>query len=289
MPAPGAAAGALHATPGTGAAVTAASLQLATGFMLRTGATTSDAGLVAGVSASGDGATPEGAGMPATALGEDTAVSPLVARPEASPPFANADAMLATKAPPVGPEATFANALDAVAGDPGVVREQADAAAPPVLGPGALPSSSAAKSLPPALAQPMPLPASPDSGFDDGFGARIGWMAEQGIGRAELRVMPDSGGPIDVRLQIDGTRISAEFSSANADVRQALEASMGRLREMLGQQGMQLAQSDVGQGRPGGSQPAPRSMGDGGTDDLTAVDPSGLRPLPMRGLLDEYA
>ncbi|MGH8073573.1 MAG: flagellar hook-length control protein FliK, partial [Lysobacter sp.] len=94
-----------------------------------------------------------------------------------------------------------------------------------------------------------------------------------------------------IRLQIDGNRISAEFQSANADVRHALENSVGRLRDMLGQQGMQLAHSDVGQGR--GEREA-RGGGDVHRDDaagpgLDRSDTANTRPVRVRGLLDEYA
>ncbi|MGV8940450.1 MAG: flagellar hook-length control protein FliK [Lysobacter sp.] len=151
------------------------------------------------------------------------------------------------------------------------------------------PSRSAAPTL---IGAAVAMPADPDAGFDDSFGARIGWMAEQRIGHAQIRVSPDHVGPIDVRLQLDGTRVSAEFISANADVRQALEASVGRLRDLLDQQGLQLSHSDVGSGQPGTSgERAPtdiagtRGFGDDGG---TAVD----LPAPIlmrRGLLDEYA
>ena len=98
-------------------------------------------------------------------------------------------------------------------------------------------------------------------------------------------------GAIDVRLQIDGTRVSAEFQSAHADVRHALENSVGRLRDMLGQQGLQLAHSDVGQGRGG---EAGNRSGQSRTDGFADTDPGlferpALPALRARGLLDEYA
>lgn len=152
-------------------------------------------------------------------------------------------------------------------------------------------SVSAVRASP--LAQPLPMPADPSAGFDDGLSTRIAWMAEQGIGRAELRVNPDHAGPIEVRLQMDGTRLTAEFHAINADTRQALEAGMQRLRDMLGQQGLQLAQSHVGsgggQGRQDGSNPG---MGDGvghaDGGDIAAGDTAPARWV-TRGLLDEYA
>ncbi len=152
-------------------------------------------------------------------------------------------------------------------------------------------SLSAVRASP--LAQPLAMPADPSAGFDDGLSTRIAWMAEQGIGRAELRVNPDHAGPIEVRLQMEGTRLVAEFSAVNADTRQALEAGMHRLRDMLGQQGLQLAQSHVGsgggQGRQDGSGGGTAgSPGHADGSDIAAGDTAPARCV-SRGLLDEYA
>lgn len=142
---------------------------------------------------------------------------------------------------------------------------------------------------PVAAAQMLAMPADPSAGFDDSFGARIGWLAEQGIGRAELRINPEHLGTVEVRLQMDGTRVSAEFQSPHADVRHALEQSVGRLREMLGQHGLQLAHADVGQGR-GDGQRAPAASPAVGTDvESDRVEMPSAPALRSRGLLDEYA
>ena len=144
--------------------------------------------------------------------------------------------------------------------------------------------------LAPAVA--LAMPADPDAGFDDGFGARIAWMAEQRIGHAEIRLNPEHVGPIDVRVQLDGNRVTAEFHSAHMEVRRAIEASMPQLREMLGQHGLQLGHADVGQ-RHAQGQPASRGgfadlAGDRDGDDGIARTPV-IAPLRSRGLLDEYA
>ena len=146
--------------------------------------------------------------------------------------------------------------------------------------------------LPPALAAPLPMPADPEAGFDDAFGARIGWMAGQQIGRAEIRLNPEHLGVVDIRLDLDGSRVSVELASASHDVRQALEASLGRLRDMLEQQGLDLARADVGAGQRDGhaghSAATPERGPDGGAGgDRTAPEDS--VPLRRRGLLDEYA
>lgn len=140
---------------------------------------------------------------------------------------------------------------------------------------------------------PIAMPAEPADGFDDGFGARIAWMADQRIGHAEIRLNPEHVGRIDVRVQLDGSQVRAEFHSAHAEVRQAIEASLPRLRELLGQHGLQLGQADVGQRQAGqdGSAPrsgaAPHAGGDTASGEDTPLSaPAHTR---LRGLLDAYA
>ncbi|MGO4551397.1 flagellar hook-length control protein FliK [Lysobacter sp. 2RAF19] len=151
------------------------------------------------------------------------------------------------------------------------------------------PTNAAAAVAP--TAPPLSMPADPDAGFDDAFGAQIGWMAGQRIGHAQIRISPDNLGPIDVRVEVDGTRVNAQFHSAHAEVRHALEASVPRLREMLGQQGLQLEHADVGQRRQNDARP----MAHGATPDAAAPHDGATtaatlsRPLRTRGLVDEYA
>ncbi|MFE0501519.1 flagellar hook-length control protein FliK [Lysobacter soli] len=136
---------------------------------------------------------------------------------------------------------------------------------------------------------PIPL----DNGFDDGFSSRIAWLADQKIGHAEIRITPDHLGAIDVRLQLDGNRVNAEFHSAQPDVRHALESSLPRLKEMLGQQGLQLGQADVGQ-RQAQQQSNGQAASFGGSNERgEASNDAGWSRGPAvrasRGLLDEYA
>lgn len=157
--------------------------------------------------------------------------------------------------------------------------------------PTAMPANAPARS--PSLVQtaPIPLPADPDAGFDDAFGSRITWMAEQRMGHAEIRVTPDHAGPIDVRLQLDGTRVSADFQSTSPEVRQALEASIARLREMLEQQGLQLAHAGVGNGHSDRRGAPGMSHGHDPSRDAELDPRMSATPVirSTRGLLDEYA
>ncbi|MEQ4574129.1 MAG: flagellar hook-length control protein FliK [Gammaproteobacteria bacterium] len=130
-------------------------------------------------------------------------------------------------------------------------------------------------------------------GFDDAIGTRLSWLADQKIGHAHIKIAPDDLGPVEVRLQLDGDKVQANFTSAHADVRQALEQSIPRLREMLGQHGFQLAHADVGgqqsQGRPadarGDALPHPDDIALDGVASI-AIPAATLR---QHGLLDAYA
>lgn len=213
-------------------------------------------------------------GLPAT--GPLPLAAPGVAAPAA------ANGALPAFALATGREREVAGALDTVAG----------AAEVPVAGtslPVGTGSLMIRETLPVAVApQVVAMPTDPGAGLDDAFGANLLWMGEQKLGHAEIRVTPDHLGPIDVRVQLDGTRVRAEFFSAQPDVRQAIEASVTRLRDMLGQHGLQLAQTDVGHRHSRSPDGAPAQAGRESADaDGPVVTPAPVRL--RRGLLDTYA
>ncbi|MGX5731762.1 flagellar hook-length control protein FliK [Pseudoxanthomonas beigongshangi] len=130
--------------------------------------------------------------------------------------------------------------------------------------------------------------------FGDTLGTQMTWMAEQKIGHAHIRVSPGDLGAIEVSLRLDGDRVHADFSSAQPEVRQALQDSLPKLREMLGQQGFQLAQADVGHRQQSSSQsstPSPSFAG-GRSDGGAAESGQGVVTTTvrtLRGLVDAYA
>lgn len=130
-------------------------------------------------------------------------------------------------------------------------------------------------------------------GFDDALGTRLTWLTEQKIGHAHIQIAPDGMGPIEVRLQLDGDKVQASFGSANAEVRHALEQSLPRLREMLGEQGLQLAHANVGGHSSQGRQAHHRDDGETSADGTVheAIGGVGIpaATLRQRGLLDAYA
>ncbi|SNT83394.1 flagellar hook-length control protein FliK [Stenotrophomonas sp. CC120222-04] len=164
------------------------------------------------------------------------------------------------------------------------------------------PGNAAVQDLKAALAtgnaifngEPTPKPVLGDDGFDQAIGARLGWLADQKIGHAHIRLSPDDMGPVDVRLQLNGDKVHASFSSPHVEVRQALESSLPRLRELLGEQGFQLAHADVGHQGPGGDGNASGQAGRSGIAGDGEPSPgdtsvSSTQLIRQRGLLDAYA
>lgn len=128
--------------------------------------------------------------------------------------------------------------------------------------------------------------------FAETVGSRLTWMAEQKIGHAHIRINPAELGPVEIRMRLDGERVHADFSSGQAEVRQALESSLPRLREMLAAQGFSLGQAGVGDhGQPPSSDA--RGGGSGTSENPTGATEQGVEPAPARlaprGLLDAYA
>lgn len=125
--------------------------------------------------------------------------------------------------------------------------------------------------------------------FDEDVGDAVRWMADQKIGHAHIKVTPNDLGTVEIRLRLDGDRVHADFSSAQAEVRQALENSLPRLRDMLGQHGFQLAHADVGQQHTPPSQGAASPHGESSADTEALTETPRTVRMTARGLVDAYA
>ncbi len=78
------------------------------------------------------------------------------------------------------------------------------------------------------------------------LGNKLTWMATAQRQQADLVLNPPQLGRIEVSLTISGDQASAIFVSPNAEVRELLEGSLPRLREILSGAGIQLGQAQVG-------------------------------------------
>ncbi|MCK7595146.1 flagellar hook-length control protein FliK [Pseudomarimonas salicorniae] len=160
-------------------------------------------------------------------------------------------------------------------------------AAPPPAVVDAAPEGPLEVALPPGSAPKI------DQAFSEGMALRLQWMSQQQVGRAEIQLHPEDLGSIDVQIEFDGKSVRAEFQSPVGEVRQLLESTLPRLRELLESQGLQLAHADVGSGEgrsPRGDGPpvpgVPSVAGDVLAKETTEPAPKARR---HDGTLSEYA
>ena len=83
--------------------------------------------------------------------------------------------------------------------------------------------------------------------WNEDLGERIVWMNSRGISSAEIKMNPEHMGPITVRIDMNQDQATIAFTAQNSVVRDALEASLPKLREMLSAQQVNLADVSVSQ------------------------------------------
>lgn len=94
----------------------------------------------------------------------------------------------------------------------------------------------------PALAKPL---GHPD--WNNELGQKLIWMHKQDMPSAELRLNPEHLGPISVKIDVNQEHTTISFTAQHAEVKDAIEAAIPKLREMLGGQQMNLVDVNVSQ------------------------------------------
>ena len=95
----------------------------------------------------------------------------------------------------------------------------------------------------PAMTKPLSHPE-----WSKDLGERIVWMNSRAIPSAEIRLNPPHMGPISVRVDVVDDQATVVFTAQHAAVRETLEASIPKLREMMGSQHLNLVEANVFQG-----------------------------------------
>ena len=127
-----------------------------------------------------------------------------------------------------------------------------DLAARPTAGESAVPRSVATEavvaSLPVSTPGAAPLAVTTpvrEHGWATDFADKVVWLASNDRQSAKLTLNPAHLGPLEISLNIDKGHATAAFVSANAEVRDALESALPRLREMFASAGIALGQTSV--------------------------------------------
>ena len=108
--------------------------------------------------------------------------------------------------------------------------------------------------------------------WDNALGQRVVWMAGAHEQTASLTLNPPDLGPLQVVLSVTNNQADAMFVATQPEVRQALEAALPRLRDMLGEVGVTLREATVSADSRESQQAFRQSRGNGGGARGTAQD-----------------
>lgn len=96
----------------------------------------------------------------------------------------------------------------------------------------------------PVLATSIDRPVM-DEAWGEAFQNRILWMTKGGIQNAEIRLNPAELGPIRVQVSVEDDTAILQFTAQHNTTREAIEQALPRLREMLSDNGLTLADFGV--------------------------------------------
>ena len=83
------------------------------------------------------------------------------------------------------------------------------------------------------------------SAWPQAMGKQVLSMINQNIGSAEIRLNPAHLGPIEILIDMTEDQVNVSLTSRHAVVREAMEQALPRLREMLDENGFNLADADI--------------------------------------------
>jgi flagellar hook-length control protein FliK len=154
--------------------------------------------------------------------------------------------------------------------------------------------ASTATTQPPAIAAPMG-----EQGWSQAMGDRIMWMLGKGMQAASIRINPPHLGPVQVQLSVQNDQASVNMVAQHGVVKEALEAALPRLREMLAESNLQLVNVDVshrenpqhGSRSEMSHQDHTDANGDfpPGQEEMAQAEDEPTRYYTSSGLLDDYA
>lgn len=175
----------------------------------------------------------------------------------------------------------------------------------------ALPSAGLQRQTTPAALAGDARPAAPafihvplnDPQWQSEFSNRVTWLARAGGNQsAEIRLNPANMGPIEVRVVMNDDQATITFTAQHGVVRDAIEASLPRLREMFSGSGLQLANANVSDQSLQQRQHQQQGFGEGGDraqkwygqadeqgDLISPIALSASRPSMLVDRLDLYA
>lgn len=81
--------------------------------------------------------------------------------------------------------------------------------------------------------------------WNEQIGDRLNLMISRGLQQAEIRLNPPELGMLEVKIQLHGDQANVNFSTPHSQVKEALDAAIPRLREMLENSGLTLGDVNI--------------------------------------------
>ncbi len=259
--------------------------------------------------------------LPPPAVRDAVAAAPPAVRDAvAAAPPAVRDAVAAAR--PAGPGKDLLSEIQGAAAGPSPDKAKAvaetlagvpvlsDTAIQPLAGDARPPAGQAqpamhVQSQTPELQAPRPVPVagkitiSSDVGtprWEQDIRQNISLLVQSRTAVAELRLTPADMGPIQIRIDFSDTQPSVSISVQQADTRNALDAALPRLRDMLAESGVTLGGASVEQHSGGAGDPARdparyagQPAGHAPDSAATVEPPSATRVISLDQLVDTYA
>lgn len=204
---------------------------------------------------------------PPTAAAPESLAESCLAAPGASLPAVESAASIPTDAP-----------VELAASPPPMAATPAPTPAPPALPP----AEAMTGASPPVLDLQAP-------DWPERLGERIRWSLEGGVQEARIQLAPEGLGSLDLDVRIEGGEVHLRIGASHAPTRELLGEALPRLRELLGDSGLSLGQTDVysQQERATPSRPL---LASGRNAAAAEAEPA---PVPRirtaHGLIDHYA
>ncbi len=133
------------------------------------------------------------------------------------------------------------------------------------------------------------------SGWNEALGEKLTWLFQNNRPSAQVRLNPPHLGPLEIKVAMTNDQANVTFTVHHQVTADHLESALPRLREMLAESGLQLAQFDV---RQQGQDAQERDSGEAAEFDLdtetaatTGEEGEGVTTslTTGNGLLDTYA
>ncbi len=140
-----------------------------------------------------------------------------------------------------------------------------------------------------------------DAAWPAELSQKVVWMARQDLQSAQITLNPPQLGPIEISLDVKNDQASATFVSGNAEVREAIESALPRLREMLAGVGVELGQTNVSHesfrqaGEQNGNRPQTQTAANGAASERSVIAPATMGSVQVgksssgNGLVDTFA